>query len=208
MPNWCANSLKLVAKTADSEKKLAEIVQELERAKGAGESAKIFNLIKPIPEALMITSGWLGKDTPEQTALEIEQAANLKKYGYKDWYSFCVGEWGTKWDMSNQYEDEAFTIEGNTVTMVFDTAWAPPMQIYYALEEMGFELEATYVEQGMGYIGFYTDGVDNCEKMEQFYPEPSDDPDMEDSAMDEMTLKIYDYFEKNGFTHSPSNLGG
>jgi hypothetical protein len=208
MPNWCANSLKLVAKTAESEKKLAEIVQELERAKGAGESARIFNLIKPIPEALMITSGWLGKDTPEQTALEIEQAANLKKYGYKDWYSFCIGEWGTKWDMSNQYEDEAFTIEGNTVTMVFDTAWAPPMQIYYALEEMGFELEATYVEQGMGYIGFYTDGVDNCEKMEQFYPEPSDDPDMEDSAMDEITLKIYDYFEKNGFTHSPTNLGG
>jgi len=208
MPNWCANSLKLVAKTADSEKKLAEIVQELERAKGAGESARIFNLIKPIPEALMITSGWLGKDTPEQTALEIEQAANLKKYGYKDWYSFCIGEWGTKWDMSNQYEDEAFTIEGNTVTMVFDTAWAPPMQIYYALEEMGFELEATYVEQGMGYIGFYTDGVDNCEQMSQFYPEPSDDPDMEDSAMDEMTLKIYDFFEKNGFTHSPSNLGG
>jgi hypothetical protein len=208
MPNWCANSLKLVATTAESEKKLAEIVQELERAKGAGESARIFNLIKPIPEALMITSGWLGKDTPEQTALEIEQAANLKKYGYKDWYSFCIGEWGTKWDMSNQYEDEAFTIEGNTVTMVFDTAWAPPMQIYYALEEMGFELEATYVEQGMGYIGFYTDGVDNCEQMSQFYPEPSDDPDMEDSAMDEMTLKIYDYFEKNGFTHSPSNLGG
>jgi hypothetical protein len=208
MPNWCANSLKLVAKTAESEKKLAEIVQELERAKGAGESARIFNLIKPIPEALMITSGWLGKDTPEQTALEIEQAANLKKYGYKDWYSFCIGEWGTKWDMSNQYEDEAFTIEGNTVTMVFDTAWAPPMQIYYALEEMGFELEATYVEQGMGYIGFYTDGVDNCEQMSQFYPEPSDDPDMEDSAMDEMTLKIYDFFEKNGFTHSPSNLGG
>ena len=82
------------------------------------------------------------------------------------------------------------------------------MQIYYALEEMGFEVEATYVEQGVGYIGFYSDGVDNCEKMEQFYPEPTDDPDMEDSAMDEITLKIYDYFEKNGFKHSPSNLGG
>jgi hypothetical protein len=49
MPNWCANSLKLVATTAESEKKLAEIVQELERAKGAGESAGIFNLIKPFP---------------------------------------------------------------------------------------------------------------------------------------------------------------
>ena len=208
MPNWCANSLKLVAKTAESEKKLAEIVKELARAHEAGESAEIFNLIKPIPEALMITSGWLGKDTPEQAALEIAQNENLKKYGYKDWYSFCTGEWGTKWDAKTSDEDVPFIIEGKQVTIFFDTAWAPPMQIYYALEEMGFELEATYVEQGMGYIGFYTDGVDNCEKMEQFYPEPSDDPDMEDSAMDEMTLKIYDYFEKNGFTHSPTNLGG
>ena len=42
MPNWCANSLKLVAKTADSEKKLAEIVQELARAKTAGENPVIF----------------------------------------------------------------------------------------------------------------------------------------------------------------------
>jgi hypothetical protein len=208
MPNWCANSLKLVAKTADSEKKLAEIVQELARAHEAGESAEIFKLIKPIPEALMITSGWLGKDTPEQAALEIAQNENLKKYGYKDWYSFCTGEWGTKWDAKTSDEDVPFIIEDNQVTIFFDTAWAPPMQIYYALEEMGFELEATYVEQGMGYIGFYTDGVDTCEKMTQFYPEPSDDPEMEDSAMDEITLKIYDYFEKNGFTHSPTNLGG
>ena len=208
MPNWCANSLKLVAKTADSEKKLAEIVQELERAKGAGESAEIFKLIKPIPEALMITSGWLGKDTPEQAALEIAQNENLKKYGYKDWYSFCIGEWGTKWDMNNQYEDEPYTIEGNKVTMVFDTAWSPPMEIYYALEEMGFEVEATYVEQGVGYIGYYSNGEDHCEEMNQFYPAPTDDPEMEDSAMDEITLKIYDYFEKSGFTHSPSNLGG
>jgi hypothetical protein len=207
MPNWCANSLKLVATTPDSEKKLAEIVQELERAKTAGESAGIFNLIKPVPEALLITAGSFG-DTVEQAALKKAEQENLKTYGYKHWYDYCIAEWGTKWDMNNQYEDEPFTIEGNTVTMVFDTAWAPPMQIYYALEDMGFKVEATYVEQGMGYIGFYSDGVDNCEKMTQFYPEPSDDPDMEDSAMDEITLKIYDYFEKSGFTHSPSNLGG
>jgi hypothetical protein len=203
MPNWCANSLKLVATTAESEKKLAEIVHELERAKCAGESAEIFKLIKPVPEALMITSGWLGKDTPEQAALELEQAANLKKYGYKDWYSFCIAEWGTKWDTNTSNEDEPYTIEGNQVTIYFDTAWAPPMQIYYALEDMGFKVEATYVEQGMGYIGFYSDGVDNCEKMEQFYPDNEDI-----SADDEITIKIYDYFEKSGFDHSPSNLGG
>jgi hypothetical protein len=207
MPNWCANSLKLVAKTAESEKKLAEIVQELERAKTAGESAGIFNLIKPVPEALLITAGSFG-DTVEQAALKKAEQENLKTYGYKHWYDYCIAEWGTKWDMNNQYEDEPYTIEGNKVTMVFDTAWSPPMEIYYALEEMGFEVEATYVEQGVGYIGYYANGEDHCEEMNQFYPAPTDDPDMEDSAMDEITLKIYDYFEKSGFKHSPSNLGG
>ena len=69
MPNWCSNSLKLVATTAESEKKLAEIVQELARAKAAGESASIFNLIKPIPQALNIVAGFRGHGTPEQAEL-------------------------------------------------------------------------------------------------------------------------------------------
>ena len=202
MPNWCANSLKLVATTPDSEKKLTEIVQELARAKTAGESAGIFNLIKPVPEALLITAGSFG-DTVEQAALKKAEQENLKTYGYKHWYDYCIAEWGTKWDMNNQYEDEPYTIEGNRVTMVFDTAWSPPMEIYYALEEMGFEVEATYVEQGVGYIGYYSNGEDHCEEMNQFYPDKEDI-----SAEDEITLKIYDYFEKSGFTHSPSNLGG
>jgi hypothetical protein len=206
MPNWCANSLKLVATTPDSEKKLTEIVQELARAKTAGENPVIFGLIKPVPEALMITAGYLG-DTVEQAALVAKEKENLKTYGYKNWYDFCIGEWGTKWDAKTEY-DESYTIEGNQLTIFFDTAWSPPMQIYYALEEMGFEVEATYVEQGVGYIGYYSNGEDHCEEMNQFYPAPTDDPDMEDSAMDEITLKIYDYFEKNGFTHSPTNLGG
>ena len=83
MPNWCANSLRLTPTTPDSEKKFAEIVAELERAQSAQESANIFNLIMPIPEALRITAGWLGKDTPEQAELEAREQLNLKLYGYK-----------------------------------------------------------------------------------------------------------------------------
>ena len=204
MPNWCANSLKLVAKTAESEKKLAEIVHELARAHEANESASIFNMIKPIPQALQITSGWLGKDTPEQKALELAQQENLKNYGYKDWYEFCVGEWGTKWDARTADEDIPYTIEGNVVTIFFDTAWAPPMQIYYALEEMGFIVEATYIEQGMGYIGYYRDGIDTCEKMEHFYTDI-------DEGEDDFPIiheKVDNFFMNAGFDHMPSNFGG
>jgi hypothetical protein len=202
MPNWCANSLKLVASTADSEKKLAEIVQELSRAKEAGDDASIFNLVKPIPEALKITAGFLGAGTPEQTALLEAEKRNLETYGYKNWYDFAIAEWGTKWDART--ENDSFEVSGNQVTIFFDTAWSPPMGIYYALEEMGFKVEATYVEQGMGYIGYYTDGVDTCEKMEQFY-------EGDEEAEDEFPVvceKIDQYFEKAGFDHSPTNFGG
>lgn len=205
MPNWCANSLKLVATTAESEKKLAEIVQELSRAKTANESANLFTMIKPVPEDLKITSGWLGKDTPEQAALEIKQAANLKTYGYKDWYEFCIGEWGTKWDANTGNEEVPYIINGHQVTIFFDTAWAPPMQIYYALEEMGFKVEATYIEQGMGYIGYYKDGIDTCEKMEQFY---TADVEQDEDDFPVIDQKIDQYFEANGFDHMPSNFGG
>jgi hypothetical protein len=205
MPNWCANSLKLVATTAESEKMMAKIVQELARAKTANESAGIFNIIKPIPEALHITSGFLGKDTPEQAALENAQAANLKTYGYADWYSFCTAEWGTKWDARTSDEENPYILDGNQVTIFFDTAWAPPMNIYYALEAMGFKVEATYIEQGMGYIGHYRNGIDTCEKMEQFYTEEVEEYDDDFPVIAE---KIDQYFDNNGYDHSPTNFGG
>jgi hypothetical protein len=204
MPNWCSNSLKLVATTAESEKKLAEIVQELSRAKAAGEDAEFFKLIKPVPEALQITAGYLGAGTPEQTALLETEKRNLDTYGYKNWYDFCVAEWGTKWDSSTQDMDEPFNIDGNAVTIFFDTAWSPPMGIYHALEDMGFKLEATYVEQGVGFIGYYSDGVDKCDDMENFRLENEDDEEYFDVLME----KIDAYFSNAGFDHSPTNFGG
>lgn len=203
MPNWCANSLKLVATTAESEKKLAEIVQELSRAKTAGEDASIFHIIKPVPEALKITAGFLGLGTPEQTALLEAEKRNLNTYGYKNWYDYCVSEWGTKWDART--ENDSFNVDGHKVTIYFDTAWSPPMGIYHALEDMGFELEATYIEQGMGYIGFYKDGMDHCEKMEQFFAKTSEETDDDDYFQVEA---IDAFFTEHGFNHSPTNYGG
>jgi len=69
MPNWCANSLKLIATTAESEAKLSEIVRELARAAAANDGAAIFALIKPIPEALNIAAGF-GGDAAEQAERE------------------------------------------------------------------------------------------------------------------------------------------
>ena len=192
MPNWCANSLKLIATTAESESKLSEIVRELARAAAADDDAAIFNLIKPVPQALQIVAGFLG-DTAEQAALAEAGKKNLDTYGYQNWYDYCVGEWGTKWDA----RDATYDIDGNQVTIYFDTAWSPPMGIYHALENMGFSVEATYVEQGMGYIGYYKDGVDTCGELNQIEVE-----------MDDEYQELGDYFTQAGINHAPMHMGG
>ena len=206
MPNWCSNSLKIVATTADSKRKLTEIVGELLRAVTAKENPAIFQMIRPVPEDLKITAGFLGKGTPEQAELEALEADNLKHYGHKNWHSFCLGEWGTKWDMSIADSPEVYEVEGDAVTIYFDTAWSPPEGIYHALEAMGFKVEATYIEQGVGFIGHYRDGVDVCEDMNQFYPVTDNEED-EDEFF-HLCRNIDKFFEDAGFTHTPPNFGG
>jgi hypothetical protein len=204
MPNWTANSLKLIAKNATSEAKLAQLVREIAHAHEADEVPQIFNMIKPIPRPLQIVAGWVG-DKVEQAKLEAAKQLNLKLYGYQNWYDFCVAEWGTKWEPRLD-ETMPFDLDGHVVTMWFDTAWAPPIGIYHALEAMGFDVEATYVEQGMGFIGYYKNGQDVCEEMGQFYVET--EQETYQNEFDPVPEKIDRYFDSKGFTHSPTNFGG
>lgn len=59
-----------------------------------------------------------------QTALD-----NIKKYGHKDWYSWSIANWGTKW---NAYE--VIADYGNTFE--FQTAWGTPVEVIKALSKM------------------------------------------------------------------------
>jgi hypothetical protein len=75
-----------------------------------------------------------------------------------DWeYNKAVELWGTKWDVHNaSWElDEA----NNTLTINFDTAWGPPTAAYSYGEKLhNIEIEATFHEDGMMFIGEYKDG--------------------------------------------------
>lgn len=56
---------------------------------------------------------------------------NIDNYGHKDWYSWRIANWGTKW---NAYHFEHFEQQTDEVT--FDTAWASPLPIFFTLSEM------------------------------------------------------------------------
>jgi hypothetical protein len=76
-----------------------------------------------------------------------------------DWYSWCCENWGTKWDVANGFVGLEAPKE---LELGFDTAWSPPIAFYKKMEDLGFTVFASYREDGMGYIGEYANGEDEC----------------------------------------------
>jgi hypothetical protein len=146
MPNWCSNGITIKHKDP------AMIERVLK-----GKDGLLMEFV-PTPKDLIDTvSGWMGED--KQAAHEAQQAANIAKHGYKDWYDWNVNNWGTKWDISF---DSVERVDANTVSGSFESAWAPPIGAYEKLVDMGFEIEAFYYEPGMCFVGKWVDGEDDC----------------------------------------------
>jgi len=146
MPNWCLNTVELTHEDATM----------IARAKSAFLDKGLLNEFVPIPEELKITAGYLG-ESDEQTALEAQEARNIEKFGYRNWYEYCVNEWGTKWDVTGQEVNDI----PNGVILTFDSAWAPPTGAYDKLLDLGFEVRAMYYEPGMGFCGVWDNGQDD-----------------------------------------------
>ena len=117
----------------------------------------------PCPQDLLDTvAGFMGAGTPEQAALEAREAANLAAYGAKNWYDWCVANWGTKWDISGRDNGApAVSDDGRSVRFAFDSAWSPPLEFYGRMEELGFTVDAFYYEPGMAFCGRYNEGDDD-----------------------------------------------
>jgi hypothetical protein len=128
------------------------------RARDALLRGEFLNEFIPVPADLQIVAGSVG-DPVEQAELERKTAENVEKYGYGNWYDFCVGEWGTKWDVGCEGSTDVHP-DGKILHTYFDSAWSPPINAYSKLEELGFKVNAMYYEGGMAYAGAYGDGND------------------------------------------------
>lgn len=76
----------------------------------------------------------------------------------EDWYSFNISNWGTKWDTGGS---DISALETNSITLLFDTAWSPPIAFYEALVEDGWEVHGYYYEPGMNFCGRFDNGIDD-----------------------------------------------
>jgi hypothetical protein len=149
MPNWCNNTVNI--RHDDPEM--------IERVRRAFDAGALLNEFIPVPEDLHITAGSLG-EAEAQKDLEAQEEVNLHKHGYRNWYDFCVNEWGTKWDIGADGQP-ALDQDGGGLVLNFDSAWAPPINAYEKLMDMGFEILAYYYEPGMAFAGKWDNGDDD-----------------------------------------------
>ena len=156
MPNYCNN--------------VVEIRGPQKVVKALVDHRLDFMKIYPYPKDLDIVAGRSGADdSPEQIQLVAAEESNLKKYGYKNWYDWCVSEWGTKWnaggsdnaDMQIDWDEDG---DDSIALFQFDTAWAPALGVLQKLRDDHPELsvECRYHEPGVGFMGVWTDGHDRC----------------------------------------------
>ena len=89
-----------------------------------------------------------------------------------NWYDWRLQNWGTKWDV---YETHCTRIDANTLQLTFYTAWSPPIPVFDKLVDMGFEVNARYLDEGWMYAGEYVDGddwtTDDVESLPETYPD-------------------------------------
>jgi hypothetical protein len=148
MPNWCNNSVEIYH----------EDPAMLERVRTAFNDGRLLDEFIPVPKDLQIVAGSVG-DPAEQKKLIEQTDANRDKYGYGNWYDFCVNEWGTKWDIGAD-GNPAQDIPGGLM-LGFESAWAPPCGAYEKLTDQGFRIRAMYYEPGMAFAGIWEEGMDD-----------------------------------------------
>jgi hypothetical protein len=163
MPNWCNNDVTL--KHDDP--------AMLDRAEKAFKAQAFLQEWIPVPEPLRETMSGHYSDPYKRDLHEFTQQLNLKYFGYRDWYDFCVNEWGTKWDVGGE-DGEICVREYDSMLLSFNSAWAPPTKVYYKLQELGFDVVAWYWEPGMGFVGRHDKAGDACYKTSDLALVPPD----------------------------------
>lgn len=141
MPNWCNNNIRL---RHDNPEKLEEIVQIIKKNEEDNDGYGLFTHLVP---------------PPNSAAYKDEGNQDDYREDPEFWYNWNVANWGTKWEPKIDYCGYT-SKEKNEIEFDFDTAWAPPYQIFEALNQQGYSVDAAYMECGMDYWGNYIDGDD------------------------------------------------
>jgi hypothetical protein len=117
-----------------------------------GDSAELTNMLSwPWVKAegikdISTLTDYLLKENRANLVTGQQALDNIKKYGHKDWYSWCNDKWGTKWNAYSQTEESIDSFS-------FNTAWGTPYPIIKKLSEMfpKVKLFVRYADEDFGH---------------------------------------------------------
>lgn len=137
MPNWCTQYGEVRGTNSELKRFVEAIrVEQTDEWKALADHNKSYwslNQLFPIPNELHETiSGGYGRNEdgtkkPEQIALEEQQAENIVKYGFKDWYDWANANWDTKWGACNvEFDEDSFSEDNcSSIILSWESAWSP-----------------------------------------------------------------------------------
>lgn len=181
MPNHCTNLL-----SCTSGKNIGEIIKPYLTDDGKNLD---FDKIIPMPEGIIKTfqdstiEEIVKERTPEEKEArkkeyDVLQEQNIKDYGHRNWYDWCVAMWDTKWNAYNCWmlEDESLKLE-EVHDLGFQTAWSPPINVIRELAKLtGESLRMSYYDEGWMFGGEYIVDPDGSES-DNCYDDINDCPD-------------------------------
>ena len=147
MPNWCNNTFEMVAPK--------EKVREFEKFLNDSNGKDWFDFFKPCPQELKDVGDVAFNHTNEEL---------VKKYGYADWYSWSVDNWGCKWNCdANDWHVDEYDEENLSISFWFDSPWGPPIALYeFISQDESVTIFGNYHEEGMCFVGRFEYGSDAC----------------------------------------------
>lgn len=88
---------------------------------------------------------------------------NIDCHGHLTWYTWCIENWGTKWDVENMSQllsSKDITLRGKktwSLLYLFGSAWSPPKDAILHISKDFSELEFTlsFWEGGNGFKGMF-----------------------------------------------------
>lgn len=177
MPNWCTNILAVSGKREDVmkfDRQFHGIPQAYPGKPKPTKKQYTFSALRPIPDTILKKGYW--DPSPEgfrkweefidkYDKHDIFYLASLNDEEFPNGHEWQCAKWGTKWDLADD-EDvsvEMHTdLEGNlTIIYTFETAWSPVVPLVEFIEKkfknLKFRLE--FIEDGVGFAGYYENGV-------------------------------------------------
>jgi len=108
-----------------------------------------FNAVEPMPDELRGTTFPVYDNKNEEEL--------IKKYGYSNWYEWCLNNWGVKWDACETYIPNK---NNGGITISFESPWSiPEIYLIKLSNTLGkdYEVHIEFIEeQGAEFLGDFT----------------------------------------------------